>query len=194
MPGLRPPVVDAEEEAYFFRMSKYADRLMEYIETHPDFIQPESRKNEMINNFLKPGLQDLCVSRTSFNWGVPVTFDRKHVVYVWLDALTNYITFCGWDPDGNHDEHFKKFWPADVISSARISSASTPSIGRSSSWRWARNCPNRSLAIRGCWSATARCPSPRATSSMPTTLSGTLVWTRCAITSCTRSRSQMTVC
>ena len=106
--------VDAEEEAYFFRMSKYADRLMQYIEEHPDFIQPESRKNEMVNNFLKPGLQDLCVSRTSFNWGVPVTFDDKHVVYVWLDALTNYITFCGYDPDGNHDEHYKKFWPADV--------------------------------------------------------------------------------
>nr|WP_297279198.1 methionine--tRNA ligase [uncultured Butyricicoccus sp.] len=113
-PDCGRPVVDAEEEAYFFRMSKYADRLMEYIETHPDFIQPESRKNEMVNNFLKPGLQDLCVSRTSFNWGVPVTFDDKHVVYVWLDALTNYITFCGWDPDGNHDEHFKKYWPADV--------------------------------------------------------------------------------
>ena len=113
-PDCGRPVVDAEEEAYFFRMSKYADRLMEYIETHPDFIQPESRKNEMVNNFLKPGLQDLCVSRTSFNWGVPVTFDDKHVVYVWLDALTNYITFCGWEPDGNHDEHYKKFWPADV--------------------------------------------------------------------------------
>lgn len=113
-PDCGRPVVDAEEEAYFFRMSKYADRLMEYIETHPDFIQPESRKNEMVNNFLKPGLQDLCVSRTSFNWGVPVTFDDKHVVYVWLDALTNYITFCGWDPDGNHNEHYKKFWPADV--------------------------------------------------------------------------------
>lgn len=107
-------VTDAEEEAYFFRMSKYADRLMEHIETHPDFIQPESRKNEMVNNFLKPGLQDLCVSRTSFRWGVPVTFDDKHVVYVWLDALTNYITFCGYDPDGNHDAHYKKYWPADV--------------------------------------------------------------------------------
>ncbi len=106
--------VDAEEEAYFFRMSKYADRLMDYINEHPDFIQPESRKNEMINNFLKPGLQDLCVSRTSFSWGIPVEFDPGHVVYVWLDALTNYITFCGYDPDGNHEEHYKKFWPADV--------------------------------------------------------------------------------
>ena len=106
--------VDAEEEAYFFRMSKYADRLMDYINEHPEFIQPESRKNEMINNFLKPGLQDLCVSRTSFTWGIPVDFDPSHVVYVWLDALTNYITFCGYDPDGNSDEHYKKFWPADV--------------------------------------------------------------------------------
>lgn len=107
-------VTEAEEEAYFFRMSKYADRLMAHIEAHPEFIQPESRKNEMVNNFLKPGLQDLCVSRTSFNWGVPVDFDDKHVTYVWLDALSNYITFCGYDPDGNHDEHYKRFWPADV--------------------------------------------------------------------------------
>ena len=107
-------VVDAEEEAYFFRMSKYAPRLMEYIETHPELIQPESRKNEMINNFLKPGLQDLCVSRTSFTWGIPVEFDPKHVVYVWLDALTNYITFCGYDPDGNHDPRYHDFWPADL--------------------------------------------------------------------------------
>ena len=106
--------VDAEEEAYFFKMSKYADQLMKHIETHPQFIQPESRKNEMINNFLKPGLQDLCVSRTSFTWGVPVTIDPGHVTYVWLDALSNYITFCGYDPDGNHDEHYKKFWPADL--------------------------------------------------------------------------------
>jgi methionyl-tRNA synthetase len=107
-------VKDAEEEAYFFRMSKYADRLMKHIEDHPEFIQPESRRNEMVNNFLKPGLQDLCVSRTSFTWGIPVEFDPGHVVYVWLDALTNYITFCGYDPDGNHDEHYKKFWPADL--------------------------------------------------------------------------------
>ena len=106
--------VDAEEEAYFFKMSKYADQLMKHIEEHPEFIQPESRKNEMINNFLKPGLQDLCVSRTSFTWGVPVTVDPGHVTYVWLDALSNYITFCGYDPDGNHNEHYKKFWPADL--------------------------------------------------------------------------------
>ena len=106
--------VDAEEEAYFFKMSKYADQLMAHIESHPEFIQPESRKNEMINNFLKPGLQDLCVSRTSFTWGIPVNFDDKHVTYVWLDALSNYITFCGYDPDGNHEERYKKFWPADL--------------------------------------------------------------------------------
>ncbi len=107
-------VKDAEEEAYFFKMSKYADRLLEHIETHPEFIQPESRKNEMINNFLKPGLQDLCVSRSSFTWGVPLDFAPGHVSYVWLDALSNYITFCGYDPDGNHDAHYKKFWPADL--------------------------------------------------------------------------------
>ena len=107
-------VVEAEEEAYFFRMSKYADQLMKHIEEHPEFIQPESRKNEMINNFLKPGLQDLCVSRTSFSWGIPVDFDDRHVVYVWLDALSNYITFCGYDPDGNHEPQYKEFWPADV--------------------------------------------------------------------------------
>ena len=106
--------VDAQEEAYFFRMSKYADQLMKHIEENPQFIQPESRKNEMINNFLKPGLQDLCVSRTSFTWGIPVEFDPGHVTYVWLDALSNYITFCGYDPDGNHSEHYKKFWPADL--------------------------------------------------------------------------------
>jgi len=106
--------VDAEEEAYFFKMSKYADQLMAHIESHPEFIQPESRKNEMINNFLKPGLQDLCVSRTSFTWGIPVEFDPGHVTYVWLDALSNYITFCGYDPDGNHAERYKKFWPADL--------------------------------------------------------------------------------
>ncbi|MBQ6999790.1 MAG: methionine--tRNA ligase [Oscillospiraceae bacterium] len=107
-------VQDAEEEAYFFKMSKYADQLMKHIEEHPEFIQPESRKNEMVNNFLKPGLQDLCVSRSSFTWGVPLDFAPGHVSYVWLDALSNYITFCGYDPDGNHDEHYKKFWPADL--------------------------------------------------------------------------------
>ena len=104
----------AEEEAYFFKMSKYADALMEYYNTHPDFILPVSRKNEMVNNFLKPGLQDLCVSRTSFKWGIPVDFDDKHVVYVWLDALSNYITGLGFDSDGNSDPDYKKYWPADV--------------------------------------------------------------------------------
>ncbi|MCI6746888.1 MAG: methionine--tRNA ligase [Anaerolactibacter massiliensis] len=103
-----------EEEAYFFRMSKYAPRLIQYIEDHPEFIQPESRKNEMINNFLKPGLQDLCVSRTSFTWGIPVSFDPKHVIYVWIDALSNYITGLGYDPDEPYTELYKKYWPADL--------------------------------------------------------------------------------
>ena len=107
-------VQPAKEEAYFFKMSKYADRLIDYINTHPEFIQPVSRKNEMMNNFLLPGLQDLCVSRTSFNWGIPVTFDPKHITYVWLDALTNYITGIGYDCDGNSSEQFKKLWPADL--------------------------------------------------------------------------------
>lgn len=104
----------AKEEAYFFKMSKYADRLIEHINTHPDFIQPESRKNEMMNNFLLPGLQDLCVSRTSFQWGIPVDFDKSHVIYVWIDALSNYITGLGFDLDGNHDPMFEKYWPADL--------------------------------------------------------------------------------
>ncbi len=106
-------VKQAKEEAYFFRLSKYQKRLEEYIESHPHFIEPEARKNEMINNFLKPGLQDLCVSRTTFTWGVPVSFDTKHVVYVWIDALTNYITFLGYDPDGS-GEQFNKYWPCDL--------------------------------------------------------------------------------
>ena len=107
-------VKPAKEEAYFFKMSKYADRLIEHINTHPEFIQPVSRKNEMMNNFLLPGLQDLCVSRTSFKWGIPVDFDPKHVVYVWLDALTNYITGIGYDADGNSTDQYKKYWPADL--------------------------------------------------------------------------------
>ncbi len=106
-------VKKAKEEAYFFRMSKYQKRLEEYIESHPHFIEPISRKNEMVNNFLKPGLQDLCVSRTSFKWGVPVDFDPKHIIYVWIDALTNYITFIGYDPEGS-TEQFKKLWPANL--------------------------------------------------------------------------------
>ena len=107
-------VHDAKEEAYFFKLSKYADRLIQHIEEHPEFIQPVSRKNEMMNNFLKPGLQDLCVSRTTFKWSIPVDFDPKHVVYVWIDALTNYITGLGYDVDGNHGELYKKYWPADL--------------------------------------------------------------------------------
>ena len=107
-------VHETSEEAYFFRMSDYASWLEDYIESHPHFIQPESRKNEMINNFIKPGLEDLCVSRSSFKWGIPVSFDENHVVYVWLDALTNYITFLGYDPDGDSDEMFNRYWPCDV--------------------------------------------------------------------------------
>jgi methionyl-tRNA synthetase len=113
-PDCGRPVQPAKEEAYFFRMSKYAKRLIDHINTHPEFIQPVSRKNEMMNNFLLPGLQDLCVSRTSFKWGIPVDFDPKHVVYVWLDALTNYITGLGYDCDGNHGELYQKYWPADL--------------------------------------------------------------------------------
>lgn len=113
-PDCGRPVQPAKEEAYFFRMSKYAPKLIEYINEHPEFIQPVSRKNEMMNNFLLPGLQDLCVSRTTFSWGIPVDFDPKHVTYVWLDALTNYITGIGYDCDGNHTDQFKKYWPADL--------------------------------------------------------------------------------
>ena len=113
-PDCGRPVQPAKEEAYFFRMSKYAQKLIDHINSHPEFIQPVSRKNEMMNNFLLPGLQDLCVSTTSFKWGIPVDFDPKHVTYVWLDALTNYITGIGYDCDGNHDEKFNKFWPADL--------------------------------------------------------------------------------
>ncbi|MBR5192163.1 MAG: methionine--tRNA ligase [Clostridia bacterium] len=111
-PDCGRPVTKAKEEAYFFKMSKYADKLLKYYEDHPDFIQPISRKNEMVNNFLKPGLQDLCVSRSSFKWGIPVDFDSRHVVYVWLDALTNYITGLGYDANGNNGEKYNKYWPA----------------------------------------------------------------------------------
>ena len=113
-PDFGRPVEKASEEAYFFNLQKYASRLIKHIEDHPEFIQPESRKNEMINNFLKPGLQDLCVSRTSFKWGIPVDFDPGHVVYVWIDALSNYITSLGFDADGNHGDLYRKYWPADV--------------------------------------------------------------------------------
>lgn len=113
-PDCGRPVEKAKEEAYFFKMSKYQDKLLKHIEQHPEFIQPESRKNEMVNNFLKPGLQDLCVSRTSFKWGIPVDFDPKHIVYVWIDALSNYITGLGYDVDGHNDVKFDRYWPADL--------------------------------------------------------------------------------
>ncbi len=113
-PDCGGPVHEAHEESYFFKLSNYADRLVKHIQDHPEFIQPESRKNEMINNFIKPGLQDLCVSRSSFKWGVPVSFDEGHVVYVWIDALSNYITGLGYDADGNHEQRFKDFWPANL--------------------------------------------------------------------------------
>ena len=113
-PDCGAPVQRAKEEAYFFRMSKYADRLLEYIESHPGFIEPVSRQKEMINNFIKPGLQDLCVSRSSFKWGIPVDFDEGHVIYVWLDALTNYITALGYTGDGNNGSNYAKYWPADI--------------------------------------------------------------------------------
>ena len=114
-PDCGRPVQKAKEEAYFLNLQKYADRLIQYIEEHPDFIQPESRKNEMLNNFLRPGLQDLCVSRTSFKWGIPVDFDEGHIVYVWIDALSNYITSLGYDAYGNSDPKYKKYWPATHI-------------------------------------------------------------------------------
>ncbi len=107
-------LTEATEEAYFFKMSKYSKWLEEYIENHPHFIEPESRKNEMLNNFIKPGLEDLCVSRTSFKWGIPVSFDDKHVIYVWIDALSNYITFLGYNPNGDHSIEYKKYWPCDI--------------------------------------------------------------------------------
>ena len=113
-PDCGRPLRKTKEEAYFFKMSKYQDRLMAYIDSHPDFIVPESRKKEMVNNFLKPGLQDLCVSRSSFQWGVPVSFDEGHVIYVWVDALSNYITALGYNPDGNCGDLYQKYWPADV--------------------------------------------------------------------------------
>lgn len=113
-PDCGRPVIEAKEEAYFFAMSKYAKWLEEYIESHPHFIEPIARKNEIMNNFIKPGLQDLCVSRTSFKWGIPVTFDNKHIVYVWIDALSNYITFLGYSPESTLSESFKKYWPCDI--------------------------------------------------------------------------------
>lgn len=131
VPTAGAPVTRASEEAYFLRLSKYQDRLIEYIETHDDFIVPASRRNEMINNFLRPGLQDLCVSRSSFKWGIPVDFDDGHVIYVWIDALSNYITAIGYDPDGSSDA-YKKLWPPTSTSSGKTSCASIPSTGPSS--------------------------------------------------------------
>ena len=142
-------VVDAKEEAYFFKLSKYADRLIDYINEHPEFIQPESRKNEMMNNFLLPGLQDLCVSRTSFSWGIPVDFDPKHVVYVWIDALSNYITGLGYDLDGNSDPMFENTGRRIFTSSVRILSVSILFTGQSCLWRWICLCQNRYSDIRG---------------------------------------------
>ena len=113
-PDCSREVTSTKEEAYFFKLSNYAEQLEQHINNNPDFIKPESRKNEIVNNFIKPGLQDLCVSRTSFDWGVPVTFDEKHVIYVWIDALSNYITFIGYDPEGQHEPIFSNLWPADV--------------------------------------------------------------------------------
>ena len=159
----------AKEEAYFFRMSKYADRLIEHINSHPEFIQPVSRKNEMMNNFLLPGLQDLCVSRTSFKWGIPVDFDPKHVVYVWLDALSNYATGLGYDADGNHGDLYKKYWPADLS-----------------------RCRSRSSVIRGFCRRAARCRSPRGTSFTRTILPISSVWTRSVISACMRCPSTTT--
>ena len=181
-PDCGRPVKKAKEEAYFFRMQKYADRLMKHIEEHPEFIQPESRRNEMINNFLKPGLQDLCVSRTSFKWGIPVDFDPKHVIYVWIDALSNYITSLGYDADGESAENFRKYWPA------RTSCVSIRSTGRSCSWRWICRCLSRCSDILGCWSAMARCPSPRATPSMPMSSCIISASMPCATSSCMRCR------
>ena len=113
-PDCSREVTSTKEEAYFFKLSNYDEQLEQHINNNPDFIKPESRKNEIVNNFIKPGLQDLCVSRTSFDWGVPVTFDEKHVIYVWIDALSNYITFIGYDPEGQHEPIFSNLWPADV--------------------------------------------------------------------------------
>ncbi len=129
-PDCGRPVEKASEEAYFFNLQKYAPRLIKHIEDHPEFIQPESRKNEMINNFLKPGLQDLCVSRTSFKWGIPVDFDPGHVVYVWIDALSNYITSLGFDADGNHGDLYKNIGLRMYISSVRTFCASIRFTGQ----------------------------------------------------------------
>ena len=153
-PDCGRPVERIREEAYFFRMSKYQDWLIRYIEEHPDFIQPPSRASEMLSNFLRPGLQDLCVSRTSFQWGVPVDFDPKHVIYVWIDALSNYITALGWGSDD--DSLYRKYWRRMCTSSARRLSASIRFTGPSCCTRWGCRCPNRCLATGGLCSAGKR--------------------------------------
>ena len=147
-------VARAKEESYFFRLSKYADRISEYYQSHPDFLLPHSRVNEMLNNFIKPGLNDLCVSRSSVKWGVPVPFDEKHSIYVWVDALSNYITALGYA--GGDESLFEKYWPADVHMMAKRSCASTPSFGLPCSWRSICLCPSRSTVTAGCFSTATK--------------------------------------
>ena len=186
-------VQSAREEAYFFKMSKYADRLIAYIQAHPEFIQPESRRNEMMNNFLLPGLQDLCVSRTSFQWGVPVDFDDRHVVYVWLDALTNYITGIGYDCDGGSTARFARLWPADLHLIGK-------DIIRFHTIYWpiflmALGLPLPKQVFGHPWAAAGRRQDEQvqgATCSMPTTSCPCSAWTPCATSCCTRCRSTTT--
>ena len=158
-PDCNRDVERTREESYFFRLSKYQDRLMQHLEEHPEFIQPVSRKNEMINNFIKPGLEDLCVSRTSFKWGIPVTFDDKHVVYVWIDALSNYITALGYLTD--NDENFQRFWPADVHlvgkEIVRFHTIIWPAMLMPLNCR----CQSRFTGMDGWCSKAGRCPNPR---------------------------------
>lgn len=148
-PDCGRPVEKAKEEAYFFKMSKYQDKLLKHIEQHPEFIQPESRKNEMVNNFLKPGLQDLCVSRTSFKWGIPVDFDPKHIVYVWIDALSNYITGLGYDVDGHNDAKFDRYWPADLHLIGKDILRFHTITGLSCLWHWIFRFQSRYSDIHG---------------------------------------------
>ena len=192
-PDCGASVSRAQEEAYFFKMSNYADKLMQYIEAHPEFIEPEARKKEMVNNFLKAGLQDLCVSRSSFKWGIPITFDEKHVTYVWIDALSNYITALGYDPDNaEQPELFNKFWPADVHIIGK-------DILRFHTIYWPIilmaldiPLPKRCSGIRGSTSARTRCPSPRAMSSMRTSLRRLSAWTACGTMRLPKCRTRPT--
>ena len=171
-------VKKAKEEAYFFRMSKYARKLIDYINSHPDFIYPVSRKNEMMNNFLLPGLQDLCVSRTSFKWGIPVDFDPAHVVYVWLDALTNYITGIGYDVDGNSSPLFNECWPCDVHIIGKDIIRFIRFTGRFSLWLWGFLFRRKFSVIRGFCRMAEKCPSPKETLCMRTISCPFSVWTR----------------